>query len=187
MPWAMSNSLSRRFSSAKASLSLEVAANVSLRRITSCSRALMYSSFLSRCVLAESQLHSFARCTAEITSVPADLAPVAVLRLACCLVWDLSFSVVDHLILISYAQVAVVINKPRVVFFSVRLLKKPNCANGLFDSLPIDCHCPVLSMSDAKPAKLPLLLLPMLISEKHSEGRREAAGEGYSLVAPAGG
>jgi hypothetical protein len=71
-----------------------------------------------------------------------------------------------------------VLHKPRVVFFSVRLFKKPNCANGLFDSLPIDCHCPVLSMSDAKPAKLPLLLLSMLISEKHSEGRREAAGEG---------
>jgi hypothetical protein len=41
-------------------------------------------------------------------------------------------------------------------------------------------------MSDANPAKLPLLLLLILISEKHSEGRREAAGEGYSLAAPDG-
>lgn len=51
------------------------------------------------------------------------------------------------------------VDKPLVVFLSVRLLKNPNCAKGLFDSLPIDCHCPVLSMSDANPAKLPLLLL----------------------------
>lgn len=79
------------------------------------------------------------------------------------------------------------VDKPLVVFLSVRLLKNPNCAKGLFDSLPIDCHCPVLSMSDANPAKLPLLLLLILISEKHSEGRREAAGEGYSLAAPGGG
>lgn len=80
-----------------------------------------------------------------------------------------------------------VLDEPLVVFLSVKLLKKPNWARGLFVSLPIDCHCPVLSISDAKPAKLPLLLLFMLISEKHSEGRREAAGEGYSLTAPGGG
>jgi hypothetical protein len=97
----MSNSLSRRFSSAKASLSLEVAANVSLRRITSCSRALIYSSFLSRCVLAKSQLHDVAHCIAEVTSVPADSAPADVSRLACCLASDLSSSAVDHLVLVS--------------------------------------------------------------------------------------
>jgi hypothetical protein len=51
MPWAMSSSLRRRFSSAKASLSRVVEANVSLRRRTSCSRALMYISLRSRCVL----------------------------------------------------------------------------------------------------------------------------------------
>jgi hypothetical protein len=100
----MSNSLSRRFSSAKASLSLEVTANVSLRRITSCSRALMYSSFLSRCVLDESQLHVVAHCIAEVTSVPDDLAPDVVSRLACCLASGLSSSALDHLVLVSCAQ-----------------------------------------------------------------------------------
>lgn len=78
-------------------------------------------------------------------------------------------------------------NEPLVVFLSVRPLKNPNCARGLLDSLPTECHCPVLSMSDANPAKLPLLLLLMLTSEKHSEARREAAGEGYSMAAPDGG
>jgi hypothetical protein len=76
---------------------------------------------------------------------------------------------------------------PRVVFFSpVRLLKKPKFARGLLEleSLPIECHCPLPSISDTKPAELPRLLL--LISEKHSDWRREA-GEGYSAAAPEGG
>lgn len=49
------------------------------------------------------------------------------------------------------------------------------------ESLPIDCHWPLLSISDTKPAELPLRLL--LISEKHSDWRREA-GEGYSAAPP---
>ena len=77
--------------------------------------------------------------------------------------------------------------KPRVVFLSVRPLKKPKFAKGLLEleSLPIDCHWPLLSMSDTKPAELPLRLL--LMSEKHSDWRRET-GEGYSAaVGPDGG
>jgi hypothetical protein len=73
-------------------------------------------------------------------------------------------------------DVSSVWRKPRVVFFSVKFLKNPNCASGLLDSLPIDCHCPVLSISDAKPARLPRLLV--LMSDKHSDARREAVGEG---------
>ena len=105
IPWAMSKSLSRRFSSAKASLSLEVAANVSLRRITSCSRALIYNSFLSRCVLVKGQLHDVAHCLDEGTSVPDDSAPVAVSWLVCYRAWVLFSLVFDHLAQVSYAQV----------------------------------------------------------------------------------
>ena len=70
------------------------------------------------------------------------------------------------------------LSKPFVVFFSVKFLKKPNCASGLLDPLPIVIHCPVLSISDAGPIKLSFRLLAMLISETHSEGRRKAAEEG---------
>lgn len=48
--WA-SLAFSRRFSSARRSLSCEMVPKISLRRRTSSSRALMYSSFRSRCVL----------------------------------------------------------------------------------------------------------------------------------------
>lgn len=48
--WA-SLALSRRFSSARRSLSCAMLLKISLRRRTSSSRALMYSSFRSRCVL----------------------------------------------------------------------------------------------------------------------------------------
>lgn len=74
-----------------------------------------------------------------------------------------------------------IVYKPLVVFFSVKFLKKPNCASGLFDSLPIDDHCPVLSMLDTKPIELSFL--PP--SDGHSEDRREA-GEEYSMVVPHG-
>jgi hypothetical protein len=70
-------------------------------------------------------------------------------------------------------------SKPRVVFLSVKFLKKPNCASGLFESLPIDDHCPLLSIADTKPIELSLL--PP--SDGHSEGLRET-GEGYSMAVP---
>jgi hypothetical protein len=64
----------------------------------------MYSSFLSRCVLDESQLHVVAHRVAKVTSVLDDLAPDAVSVLACCLASGLSSSAPDHLILVSCAQ-----------------------------------------------------------------------------------
>ena len=78
---------------------------------------------------------------------------------------------------------------PRVVFFSAKPLKKVKPDSGLFESelLPIDCHCPLLSMSDTKPAVLPLRLpAASEATEKASEARRET-GEGYSTGAPVGG
>lgn len=71
--------------------------------------------------------------------------------------------------------------KPRVVFLSLRFLKKPNWASGLLDSLPIDDHCPILSIAGTKLTELSLLAP----SEGHSEGRRDM-GEGYSTAAPLG-
>lgn len=61
--------------------------------------------------------------------------------------------------------------------------------SGLLESelLPIDCQCPLFSISDAKPAVLPLRLpAASEAMEKHSEARRDT-GEGYSTGAPAGG
>jgi len=76
---------------------------------------------------------------------------------------------------------------PLVVFFSAKFLKKGKLASGLLESelVPIDCQCPMPSMSDTYPAALPLRLPGA--SEKASEARRDAAGEGYSTGVPTGG
>jgi hypothetical protein len=173
----MSSSFNRRFSSAKASRSRDVLANDSFKRSTSCSSALMYISFLSRWVLeSESVRYMLSgktllplRLTIKLLSpcqswLAVGLGTSSLCRLAICA----CMSIVPSVLCRSY--------KPRVVFFSVKFLKNPNCASAPLDSLPTDCHCPVLSISDAKPAKLPRLLL--LMSEKHSDARREAVGEG---------
>lgn len=63
IPCAMRSSFNLRFSSANVSRSRVVLANISLSRNTSCSRALMYISFRSRCVLIVHQ-----SCVREISS-----------------------------------------------------------------------------------------------------------------------
>jgi hypothetical protein len=54
-----------------------------LRRITSCSRALMYSSFLSRCVLVNQSVRDIAHGFAEITSALGGSALVVVSKQVC--------------------------------------------------------------------------------------------------------
>lgn len=90
MPFSTNASRRCLFSSANLSLSRETLLKISLSLRTSSSRALMYSSFLSRCVLVSG--HEIGRCnrerTVKHTSELVDSAPGALSKLACCWAWD---------------------------------------------------------------------------------------------------
>jgi hypothetical protein len=191
MPWAWSNSFNLRFSSTNASRSRDDWEKVSFSRRTSCSRALMYNSLRSRCVLQAKSVMANPLGAKDNTFVLDGLAPACVSWRVCCQASVLFSWVLAHLgeSLVQHNCLLWQGRKPRVVFFSPMFLKNPKLASGLLevvDSLPIKCHCPLLSRSDPKSAKLSLRLPGMLISEKHSDVRREA-GEGYSTTRPVGG
>jgi septum formation topological specificity factor MinE len=144
MPWLARRSLSRRFSSAMESRSLVVVVNISLRRSTSCSRALMYISLRSRCVLNVGQYVQVDKDDSQWSLVSIDRRtsvlvcsiPVDESKQVYCQAWDLFFWEAGHLRIVStICSMFASHDIPFVCFLSLlKFLRKLSWLNGLAES-----------------------------------------------------